>query len=180
MCKIVDDLLNLSRLESGHEKVELMPIDPTDALREAWEACSGLAKKRKVDLKRSFEKGDFTVMADSGQLMQLFRNLLENGIKYGPEENPVIVEHSVQGGRLQLAVIDSGPGIPAADQPRIFERFYSVEKFRRNEFGSTGLGLAISRHIVSNHGGEISVQCPPDGHRQGTAFVFSLPLMQAS
>ncbi|WP_421903838.1 ATP-binding protein [Maridesulfovibrio sp.] len=176
MCKIVDDLLNLSRLESGHEKVELMPIDPTDALREAWEACSGLAEKRNVDLKRSFEKGDFTIMADSGQLMQLFRNLLENAIKYGPEEKPVSVEHRVEDGRLQLAVIDQGPGIPAADQPRIFERFYSVEKFRRNEFGSTGLGLAISRHIVSNHGGEISVQCPPEGYRQGTAFVFTLPL----
>lgn len=179
MCKIVDDLLNLSRLESGHEKVNLSPIDPTDALREAWEACSGLAKKRKVELVRTLEKGDFTVKADSGQLMQLFRNLLENAIKYGPEEQPIFIEHSIEGGRLQLAVIDQGPGIPAADQPRIFERFYSVEKFRRNEFGSTGLGLAISRHIVSNHGGEISVQCPPEGRRQGTAFVFTLPILQS-
>ncbi|WP_419784414.1 ATP-binding protein [Maridesulfovibrio sp.] len=179
MCKIVDDLLNLSRLESGHEKVDLLPIDPSDVLREAWEACSGLAGKRNVELKRSFYKGDFSVEADSGQLMQLFRNLLENAIKYGPEDNPIYVEHEVVNGCLQLSVIDEGPGIPTADQTRIFERFYSVEKFRRNEFGSTGLGLAISRHIVSNHGGEIAVQCPPKGRRQGTAFVFSLSLLQA-
>ncbi len=176
MCKIVDDLLNLSRLESGQEKVQLAPIDPADVLREAWEACSGLAEKRKVDLQPSFAKGDFMVRADPGQLMQLFRNLLENAIKYGPEDNPVFVDHSVEDDCLKFSVIDEGPGIPAADQPRIFERFYSVEKFRRNEFGSTGLGLAISRHIVSNHGGKISVQCPPQGRRQGTAFVFTLPL----
>ena len=180
MCKIVDDLLNLSRLESGHEKVKLTPVDPADVLREAWEACSGLANRRKVDLVRSFERGSFTVKADSGQLMQLFRNLLENAIKYGPEEKPVSVEHRVDSGRLELSVIDEGPGIPTADQSRIFERFYSVEKFRRNEFGSTGLGLAISRHIVSNHGGKISVQCPPEGRRQGTAFVFTLPLVQGA
>ena len=177
MCKIVDDLLNLSRLESGHEKVDLSPIDPSDALREAWEACSGLASMRNVELKLSFDKGDFLVKADSGQLMQLFRNLLENAIKYGPEDNPIYVGHEVVDSRLQLSVIDEGPGVPTADQTRIFERFYSVEKFRRNEFGSTGLGLAISRHIVSNHGGEISVQCPPKGRRQGTAFVFTLEIL---
>lgn len=179
MCKIVDDLLNLSRLESGHEKLSLMPVDPADPLREAWESCSSLAEKRNVDLVRSFERGEYTVKADSGQLMQLFRNLLENAIKYGPEDKPIAVEHRLEQDRLTFSIIDEGPGIPAADQPRIFERFYSVEKFRRNEFGSTGLGLAISRHIVSNHGGDISVQCPPSGRSQGTAFVFSLPLLLA-
>ncbi len=176
MCKIVDDLLNLSRLEGGRDQSTFILIDPAEALFDAWQACSGLADTRNVELETEIFKGQYSVNADPDQLMQLFRNLLENAIKYGPEDNPVIVRNSVQGGVLRFTVQDEGLGIPAADQPRIFERFYSVEKYRRNEFGSTGLGLAISRHIVSNHGGEIKVQSPPEGKSKGTAFIFTIPL----
>ncbi|WP_245549578.1 HAMP domain-containing sensor histidine kinase [Maridesulfovibrio hydrothermalis] len=180
MCKIVDDLLNLSRLESGKEQGHFIPLDPMIALSNAWQACCALAEKRNVKLVAAINKNQFKVQADPDQLMQLFRNLLENAIKYGPENKPVVVNHLVEGDRLKFTVQDEGIGIPAIDQPRIFERFYSVEKFRRNEFGSTGLGLAISRHIVSNHGGKIEVQSPPEGCPRGAAFIFTLPLAKKS
>ncbi|WP_432738660.1 ATP-binding protein [Maridesulfovibrio sp. FT414] len=180
MCKIVDDLLNLSRLESGPDRSKFVPTDPATALSDAWQACASMAAKRNVELVAKVSKGQYTVQADPDQLMQLFRNLLENAIKYGPDNKPVKVSHTVENGRIRFTVQDEGLGIPAADQPRIFERFYSVEKFRRNEFGSTGLGLAISRHIVSNHGGEIRVQSPPEGQSNGTAFTFTIPLESAS
>ncbi|WP_320171471.1 ATP-binding protein [Maridesulfovibrio sp.] len=180
MCKIVDDLLNLSRLEGGRDISKFIYTDPAETLKNAWQACSALAEQRNVQMVTDLEPEHFTVHADPDQLMQLFRNLLENAIKYGPEDKPVAVEHAVEGEMLKVIVRDEGLGIPAADQPRIFERFYSVEKFRRNEFGSTGLGLAISRHIVSNHGGTISVQSPPEGIQKGTAFIFTIPLVEDS
>lgn len=177
MCKIVDDLLNLSRLESGRDRSSFVRVDPAEALFNAWQACSGLAEKRNVELVTGMTSGEYAVHADPDQLMQLLRNLLENAIKYGPENKPVMVGHLVEDNHLKIIVQDEGLGIPAADQPRIFERFYSVEKFRRNDFGSTGLGLAISRHIVSNHGGSIKVQSPPEGQTHGTAFIFTIPLV---
>lgn len=176
MTKIVDDLLNLSRLEGSSGKGDFVEMDPAEALEDAWAACTGLASKRNVAMDSSLKRGMFLVKADSDQLVQLFRNLLENAIKYGPENKPVVVDHHIEEEMLKISVQDEGIGIPAADQSRIFERFYSVEKYRRNEFGSTGLGLAISRHIVSNHSGEIEVQSPPEGSIQGTAFVFTIPL----
>lgn len=179
MCKIVDDLLNLSRLESEKEQGEFIAMDPVEALYDAWQTCAALAAKRNIKLVTDIKNGKLIVQADPKQLTQLFRNLLENAIKYGPENKPVFVGHIIEENMIKFIVQDEGLGIPAVEQPRIFERFYSVEKFRRNEFGSTGLGLAISRHIVSNHGGKINVQSPPEGHTQGTAFIFSLPFEQA-
>ncbi|WP_291329167.1 HAMP domain-containing sensor histidine kinase [Desulfovibrio sp. UCD-KL4C] len=179
MCKIVDDLLNLSRIESNSTQDGFVDMDPAEAVSQAWQACSSLAEKRHVNMVSTIEAGAFRVFANSDQMIQLFRNLFENGIKYGPENEAVAVSYLIDGNDLKFIVQDKGPGIPAADQSRIFERFYSVEKFRRNEFGSTGLGLAIARHIVRNHGGDIKVQSPPEGYSHGTAFIFSLPYKPA-
>lgn len=175
MCKIVDDLLNLSRLEAGRAQTDLRVFDPAAALDQAWEACSSLAEVRGVSLKNDLAGANNLIEADPDQLMQVFRNLLENAVKYGPEEGTVEIVHAVEEDVIRIEVHDEGPGIPSSDRKRIFERFYSVEKHRRNEFGSTGLGLAISRHIVRNHGGEIWVESPPSGKSAGTAFVFTLP-----
>lgn len=175
MCKIVDDLLNLSRLEAGRAQTDLRVFDPVVSLDQAWEACSSLAEARGTTLKSNMDSVRNMVEADPDQLMQVFRNLLENAIKYGPEKGCVEVIHRIEDDKIRIEVRDDGPGIPSGDRKRIFERFYSVEKHRRNEFGSTGLGLAICRHIVRNHGGDIWVESPPDGKASGTAFIFTLP-----
>ncbi|WP_034632899.1 HAMP domain-containing sensor histidine kinase [Maridesulfovibrio bastinii] len=176
MCKIVDDLLSLSRLEAGRAQTDFRVFDPVVCIEQAWEACSSLAEARGTVLESDLEDHENFIEADPDQLMQVFRNLFENAIKYGPEESLVEVVHRVDSGMLRIEVRDSGPGIPGSDQKRIFERFYSVQKHRRNEFGSTGLGLAISRHIVRNHGGDIWVESPPSGRSRGTSFIFTLPL----
>ena len=113
---------------------------------------------------------------DSEQLEQVFRNLLENAVKYGPSGGIVRVTCDFAPEGVVFQVRDEGPGIPSQAQPRIFERFYRVEKNRANQEGSTGLGLAICRHIIQNHGGKIWVESPPQGEANGSAFFFTLAL----
>jgi two-component system phosphate regulon sensor histidine kinase PhoR len=115
------------------------------------------------------------VRANPEQLVQVFRNLLENGLKYGRLEGTVTVSCDPQPEWVTFQVRDDGPGIPLSDQQRVFERFYRVEKDRRNLDGNTGLGLAICRHIIQNHGGRIWVESPPHGATKGSSFFFTLP-----
>src|SRR5208337_1773477 len=115
------------------------------------------------------------VKTDFDQLIQVFRNLLENALKYSPQGGEIEVFSRAQGGKVTIGVSDSGPGIPKQDQQRIFERFFRVERYRGKEAGSTGLGLAICRHIVRNHGGTIWVESPREGMSSGSTFLFTLP-----
>ncbi|MEF2146567.1 MAG: ATP-binding protein [Desulfovibrionaceae bacterium] len=180
MSKMITDLLSLARLESqgngliGREKGT--PMDPRASLRMAWESVQEMAGSRYVALLDEMPEVCPRVLADKEQLAQIFRNLVENAIKFGPEARPIKVGLRVLDGMAEFTVRDFGPGIPLKDQPRVFERFYSVEKHRRNEFGSTGLGLAITRHLVHNLGGTIRLESPPKGYHEGTAFLFTLPL----
>ena len=179
MSKMIGDLLSLARLEADGSVpggVRGAPMDPRASLGRAWESIQVMAGARRITLQDEMPGCLPRVLADEDQLTQVFRNLLENAVKFGPEARPVFVRSRTLEGFLEFTVRDFGPGIPKKDQPRIFERFYSVEKHRRNEYGSTGLGLAITRHIVHNHGGVIHVESPPAGHLEGTAFVFTLPL----
>ncbi len=123
-------------------------------------------------------KDGIYVQADSEQLGQVFRNLLENGIKYSPQGGTLNVTSSLSSDMVTFQVKDEGPGIPLQAQQRIFERFYRVEKDRSDHSGSSGLGLAICRHIIQNHGGRIWVESPPQGETRGSAFFFTLPLVR--
>ncbi|MDK2955637.1 MAG: two-component system, OmpR family, phosphate regulon sensor histidine kinase PhoR [Desulfovibrionales bacterium] len=180
MAKMVDDLLSLSRLEAASDPTK-KPIRPDGALATAWEACSSLADSKNVRLERKFPERDVQVMANPDQLVRIFRNLLENALKFGPRDSSITVLAEVVDDKARFTILDKGPGIPKKDQPRVFERFYSVQKYRSNENGSTGLGLAICRRIVHNHGGDIWLESPPktpheSGGSSGTAFLFTMPL----
>lgn len=175
MGKMISDLLTLSRIESGGGGAKVEPTDGRAALASAWEAVEAMARKREVSLER-FLPGDLPfVLAEQDRLTQVFRNLLENAIKFGPEGTSVEAGAHLDGNTVRFTVRDYGPGIPKAHQDRVFERFYSVEKHRRNEFGSTGLGLSICRHIVRELGGEIGMESPPAGSDTGTLFHFTVP-----
>ena len=183
MSKMVNDLLSLSRLEAREQRFQVGPVNPRVALKAALEGVESLARAKGVEVRDELDgelEGEKTgpprVFADQGQLSQVFRNLLENAIKFGPDKGMVHVTVAAREGFAEFQVRDLGPGIPKRDQPRIFERFYSVEKYRSNKYGSTGLGLAICRHIVRNMGGDISVQSPPPGFDTGTAFTFTVPI----
>jgi len=173
MVKMVDDLLQLARLESPARSVQLLPVDVGDTVLLAWKACLPLAEEKRISLVNRLPQDGIRVMADFDQLVQVFRNLLENAVKYSPHGSAITVASQAHGNRLALTVRDEGSGIPKQYHDRIFERFYRIEKDRSSYPGSTGLGLAITRHIVLNHGGSIWVQSPNDEGR-GTTFLFTM------
>jgi two-component system phosphate regulon sensor histidine kinase PhoR len=114
------------------------------------------------------------VVADRDRLVQILINLVDNAVKYTPEGGAVTVTARATGdGALEVAVADTGVGIPAADLPRITERFYRVDKARSRALGGTGLGLAIVKHLVLAHGGELRIESP---QQRGTTVRFTLPI----
>jgi signal transduction histidine kinase len=115
------------------------------------------------------------VNGDPLQMRQLFRNLIGNAIKYSPKGSTVILAAKVEKGNVQVNVEDTGFGIPAADLPFIFDRFYRVRNGKNSELEGNGLGLAIVKSIVEQHGGQISVESEVD---KGTCFTLSLPRME--
>ncbi|MGA2228677.1 MAG: ATP-binding protein [Syntrophobacteraceae bacterium] len=173
--KIVNDLLQLAKVEDYETNADIRPVRAEEALIEAWKACTPSAEQRSISLQNGLPPDGPMVKTDFDQLIQVFRNLLENALKYSPQGGEIEVYSSAQGGKVTIGVSDSGPGIPKQDQQRIFERFFRVERYRGKEAGSTGLGLAICRHIVRNHGGTIWVESPRDGMSSGSTFFFTLP-----
>jgi two-component system, OmpR family, phosphate regulon sensor histidine kinase PhoR len=175
MVKMVEDLLQLARLEAHQKSFTPIPVNAASALLTAWKSCVHHAEGKKVRLENRLPEDGIWVSADYDQLIQVFRNLLENAIRYSPSDESLIVSCESEGDEAMFKVRDEGPGIPRQHQQRIFERFYRVEKHRSDHWGSTGLGLAICRHIIRNHGGRIWVQSPNSETTSGTTFFFTLP-----
>ncbi|KAF5055258.1 Alkaline phosphatase synthesis sensor protein PhoR [anaerobic digester metagenome] len=175
MNTMLDELLQLSRLEHGKLRVDMVSVDPASALYSAWKSCHPLRKQ--VEFVNDLSQGTPAVRANFEQLVQVFRNVLENALKYVPDETARIRVHAEASDReLSVFIDDNGPGIPAEDQSRIFERFYRVEKDRNSSIGGTGLGLAICRHIMVSHGGRITVQSPVPETGNGSRFIITLPV----
>lgn len=176
MNKMVDDLLQLARLEARQQPSEIVSINSANAFHSAWKACGTLVTDKDIRLEDLLPEDALLVLADYDDVVQVFRNLLENGIKYSTPGGTLSVSCDLSSDIVTFQMRDEGPGIPLQDQQRIFERFYRVEKDRSEHTGSTGLGLAICRHIIRNHGGRIWVESPPQGEIRGSAFFFTLPL----
>lgn len=174
MSKMVDDLLSLARIENGREPATDLAADALVAFRAAQAECAPLATQRRVRIECSIEEPGPSVRADSGQLAQVFRNLLENAIKYGPEAGQVLVSHRREPQMHVFRVEDMGPGVSESERQRVFERFYRSDRPRIRGEGGTGLGLAIAKHIVDRHGGRIWVE-PAQGEMTGAAFCFTIP-----
>ena len=170
MQRLVDDLLDLSRLESGASRMETESVPLGEATRRAWAPYAELAASRAV----TFEfMGDVQVRADPRGLDQILRNLLENAIRHTGDGGHVAVRaEEGRRGHVQIAVSDDGEGIPSALLPRIFERFFRADSARARDVGGTGLGLAIVRHLVSAMGGDVAAESEL-GH--GTTIRFTLP-----
>lgn len=170
--QLVDDLLDLSAIESGRRPPQLSLIDVFGAAEQASRRIAALAKKAGVTI--SIERTRVPqVLADDAQLGQVFTNLLDNAVKFNKKGGRVVVRARVQDGALAVEVEDTGSGIPAADLPRIFERFYRVDKARSREVGGTGLGLSIVKHIIEAHGGAVGAESSAG---RGSTFRFTLPL----
>ncbi|MDQ2903679.1 MAG: ATP-binding protein [Chloroflexota bacterium] len=178
---LVADLLELSRIESGQLP---MAIEPMEAEQLVWEAMARLlsqAQRHRVKLGTEIHDGRTRVAADSRQIGRVLVNLLHNAIKFTPSGGEVILGTMLlsDGKTQRFFVRDTGVGIPAEDLPRIFERFYKVDRARSkvDYIGGggrgSGLGLAIARHVVEAHGGRITAE---SNIEQGSTFAFTLPV----
>jgi two-component system phosphate regulon sensor histidine kinase PhoR len=171
MGRLTEDLLVLARVESGEEKLDLRPHSARHLLAEAAASMQENVRAAQVDL--TVENiPDWSVVADSYAVHQVFGNLISNALRYAQSGKKITVGAYEQPGGVEFFVRDCGPGIASEHLPRIFERFYRVDKARSRESGGTGLGLAIVKHIVLNHGGAVRVESAV-GH--GTTFFFLLP-----
>jgi two-component system, OmpR family, sensor histidine kinase SenX3 len=169
----IDDLLELSRIEFGDDT----DFDRVDILSVVGEASGRIASAAEhVGITIRIEiPPDLQVVGDRRQLVSAAYNLLDNAVKYSAEGSEVVVEGSAGEGVVRLRFADSGVGIPRRDLDRVFERFYRVDRARSRVTGGTGLGLAIVRHVMSNHGGDVSLEST-----EGVGSVFTLTLPGAS
>lgn len=171
MSRLVEELLELSRLESGTLTLELRPIDLPRLLSEVRNRLAPIAREKSIALTVDSQQPLPPLLADGNRLEQVLMNLAHNAIKFTPPGGTVTLRARRRGRGVQLEVIDTGPGLDSADAARVFERFYKVDK-GRNRDGGAGLGLAIARHLIELHGSKLQVVSEPG---QGARFYFSLP-----
>ncbi len=170
--RIIDDLLDLSRIES-EESPPREPVLINLVMAEAAERVRAAAEQRHVEVLLEEPRPPVAVLGDRRQLTSAIYNLLENAVKFSYEGGTVECRGSVDGDDVVVSVADKGIGIPARDLERIFERFYRVDHGRSRSTGGTGLGLAIVRHVAQNHHGTIHVE---SREGEGATFVLRLPL----
>ncbi len=171
---LILDLLSLTRIESGEEAFELRAVPLGPAVAGCLERHRERAETKKQQLTAEPPPGGDGLAAhvDEEALEQILDNLVENAIKYTPEGSRIVVRWRAEGGQVRLEVEDNGQGIPEADLPRIFERFYRVDKARSREMGGTGLGLAIVKHLTQAMKGGVRATSRVG---TGTTFIVSLP-----
>jgi len=172
--QLILDLLSLARLESGHEVFQHGPLAVSAVVETCVETHRGRAEAKSLDLYLdlgSVEESTL-VVADEEAVHQILDNLIDNAIKYTPEGGWIRVACQMTPEAIEIEVADSGIGIPRDDLPRVFERFYRVDKARSREMGGTGLGLSIVKHLIQSIGGDISVDSRVG---EGTRFNAKLP-----
>ncbi len=173
MEELIDDLTDLSQIETGAVALELREIDAREVAREVAAHLEPRRAASGVEVRVEVPPG-FLLRADRRRLEQILVNLLDNAIKFNRTGGWVRVEGGHEGGRPFLAVTDNGPGIPADSHERIFQRFYRVDKARAREVGGTGLGLSIVKHLMLLHGGTVRVESELG---KGSRFVLEFPAL---
>jgi len=173
LAALINDLLDLSKIESGKMKMSFAALDPVSLIKSAVKVIENQAKAKSIALKLDIPTSLPKIMADETRFSQVIINLLDNAIKYSSERGSTTISAKVVDNALQIDISDTGLGISEKDLPRIFERFYRVDKARSRELGGTGLGLSIVKHIVSAHGGQVWVK---SGLGRGSTFSFTIPL----
>lgn len=170
--RLVADLLDLSSIEQKEAKFSFRPVNLKPLIAKMVSSFMKRAYGKNQTLQIKIQKKLSPVLADPDRIEQVVSNLLDNAIKFTPQGGKVVVRALAENDRVRVEVIDNGPGIPEEDQPRIFERFYRVDKARSRELGGTGLGLAIVKHIIETHQGTVWVESVLAG---GSKFIFTLP-----
>jgi two-component system phosphate regulon sensor histidine kinase PhoR len=172
MERLVRDLLRLARLDAGQEVLERAVVPVESMLNDVESDMMEPLERKRQRIVHHIDAGADVIDGDPAKLHDVLRNLIENAINYGPEDSEIDVSVSHADGTTVLIVADRGPGIPTSDLPRVFERFYRVDRSRTRDPGGTGLGLAIVRHLVELHGGTVSAARRDGG---GTTVTLRLP-----
>jgi two-component system phosphate regulon sensor histidine kinase PhoR len=171
--RLIEDLLVLSRLERHEESARTGRSALQPAARRILDALRPLAEKAGIALEARLPDEPVVLALPEDELAQVLTNLLDNAIKFNRKGGRADLAARVLGAAVEISVSDTGVGIPPEDQPRIFERFYRVDKARSREVGGTGLGLAIVKHVVENRRGSVRLESAPG---RGSTFTVTLPI----
>ena len=169
--RLVNDLLDISRIETGNLKLYLEPVDLYDIIRESSNSMKDLADRKGIPILMDLRGESPQITGDHGRLVQVFVNLIGNALKF-MDEGEIRIQAQVVGGHPEIRVSDTGIGIPAEELDLIFDKFHQVDSGLTREVGGSGLGLAISRGIVEGHGGSIRAESEVG---RGSTFVVVLP-----
>ncbi|MGQ9564691.1 MAG: sensor histidine kinase, partial [Thermogutta sp.] len=170
--RLVENLLNIARIEAGIIKVNKQPVSVNEILQEASRLMTAAANEKNITLTLEPSPLYLSVHADRDLMLQAVINLISNAIKYTPNEGRVTVRSQLEDTKIVIEVEDTGVGISPRDMQRLFEKFYRVEAHKQMASG-TGLGLALTKHIVEDvHGGTISVRSKVS---EGSVFTITLP-----
>ena len=173
MSGLLEDLDVITKMEAGNLDIELVPFDLLDIVRETIESLEPKAKRNNIELRitKGMDGSKVMVLGDAAKLVQVLTNLIVNSINYGTEGGQTEVRYYDAEDSILVEVADTGIGIREEDLPRVFERFYRVDKSRSRHAGGSGLGLAICKHIIETHGQTINVRST---YGEGSTFSFTL------
>ncbi len=172
MTRLVNDLLRLARLDARQEILDTKLCSTDAVLVGVWADLVTAIESKRLSFEKEIEARASMIVVDPTKLHDVLRNLLENAVNYAPEGSVIRFESFLEDKNIVMRISDSGPGIPETDLPRVFERFYRVDRARTRDLGGTGLGLAIVKHLVGLHGGAVRAANRPEG---GAIFTISLP-----
>jgi two-component system phosphate regulon sensor histidine kinase PhoR len=173
LARLTDDLLELSKMDAEKIDLEIRRLSVPQFVQGCVETAQRPAAEKDLRISVNLQQPIPDIAADRRRLAEVLQNLLDNALQYTPSGGQIMVSASANGNEVTFTVSDTGIGIPQADQPRIFERFYRVDAARSREVGGTGLGLSIAKHIVEAHGGRIWVESDVG---QGSQFHFTVPI----
>ena len=174
LAALVQDIIELSRLQGANVAQQAHPVDINKVVAEAVDRSQLPAESKNIEIVVG-GRTDAMVYGDQDLLVTALRNLIDNAIRYSPENTRVGVGVRARDGLVAVSVTDQGEGLTAEDQERVFERFYRVDSARSRHTGGTGLGLSIVKHVMANHGGEVTLWSQPG---QGSTFTIRLPEME--
>ncbi|QDW31296.1 two-component sensor histidine kinase [Arthrobacter sp. KBS0702] len=174
LAALVQDIIELSRLQGANVAQQAHPVDINTVVAEAVDRSQLPAESKNIEIVVG-GRTNAMVYGDQDLLVTALRNLIDNAIRYSPENTRVGVGVRARDGLVAVSVTDQGEGLSAEDQERVFERFYRVDSARSRHTGGTGLGLSIVKHVMANHGGEVTLWSQPG---QGSTFTIRLPEME--
>jgi signal transduction histidine kinase len=171
MRDIVEELLELSRLESGLFPLALIEVNPYSLIQEIKSVFQSQAENKNISITLNDSDNIPNIKCEKRKIHQVLSNLVDNSLKFTPDAGHIQISVALAGNSVLFEVSDSGLGIPQEDQPHVFERFYRVDSSREHK--GTGLGLSIAKHIIEAHGGTITLTSS-EGH--GSNFAFTIPI----